>query len=918
MVMKTPFRIIVAATLALVGSVATLTAQQDTWALTNAHIIPASGDPIELGTVVIRDGLIAAVGADVAIPVDARVLDLAGKTVYPGFIDLVTSAGLAIPPRPARTGRGFGAARSDTGGFTGMDPHRIVAREIDPEHESVERLRNAGFTTVLTAPTSGLYRGQSAFVNLRGGEAAELVVASPVALHMAFDRQRGVYPSTLMGVMAYQRQTMLDARYWAAYQTRYASNPEGMERPVIDEETEALIPYAMGQGLVIFHADDAYAVRRAMKLGRELELNYLIAGATEGWQIRDQLATANRPLIVSVNFGEPSDMTGYNYFRTRDEELPSDSSVAKLIQSNAAQLATAGVRFALTSGGELSPADFMRNVKAAVNAGLSAERAVHALTIEPARILGLDDRLGSITTGKIANLVVTSEPLFSDSSKVEYVFIDGERFLPEPAAVNAGAGGGGRRGPEMRARMRMTQAETPDSAETTDETDETDETEETEEAVEPAVMPQPPTASGVLAITNATVMTASHGTIEGATVLVRNGKIAEVGTDVRVPNDAMVIDGTGKYVTPGFVDSHSHAAMEGGINESTSNTTPQVCVCDEIVADQMTIFRALAGGTTTLHLLHGSANSIGGQDAVIKTRWGRPVEDLQVEGAMRGIKFALGENPKRSNRPNIPGTERRAPSTRMGVHESIREAFEKARAYQEEWADYEQARRVRSAARRGQEPMPPRRDLYLEALSEILSGDIRIHSHGYRADELLGLIRIADEFGIKIATLQHVLEGYKIADEIAAHGAGASTFADNWAYKLEAFDAIPHNAALMSDRDVRVSINSDSGERVRRLYQEAAKAMHFGGVSEEEALRMITLNPATDVGIDDKVGSVDVGKDADLAIFSGHPFHPQSRVEKTIIDGIVYFDRDLVPTLEKLIEKEKKPVTTTTGEGGVR
>lgn len=881
-------------------------AQRDTWALTNARVIPVDGSPMEGAIVVIRDGLIEAVGPGVAVPPDARVLDLAGMTVYPGLIDLVTAAGLEAPAPRRPQGGGFAAfqaAQRDTSGFQGIDPHRIVALEIDPNHASIGRLRNAGFTTVLTAPPSGLYRGQSALINMRGATPAEMVVASPVALHMSFDRQRGRYPSTLMGVMAYQRQSMLDAKYWARYLARYARNPRGIERPVVDERTEALIPYATGAGLVIFHADDAYAVRRAIKLARELELNYLIAGATEGWQITDLLKAENRPVVVSVNYGEPSAMTGYSYFRTQDGELPSDSSVAKLIQANAARIVEAGVPIALTSGGALSPADYMRNVRAAVAAGLPEDRAVRAMTLEPARILGLDDRMGSVTAGKIANLVVTAGGLLDDSAKVEYVFVDGERFVPKPLAAAAGGGSPGPSSgpPGGRFGMRRGQAAREDTS--------------ASEAVEAATLPAPPTGPRTLAVTNATIMTASHGTLEAATVLIRDGKIVEVGADVRVPGDATVIDGTGKYVTPGIIDSHSHAAMEGGINESTSNTTPQVCVCDEVVADDMTIFRALAGGTTTLHLLHGSANSIGGQDAVIKTRWGRPVEDLFVEGAPRGIKFALGENPKRSNRPNIPGTERRPPSTRMGVLQSIRDAFTQARAYQKEWAEYEEARR---RAGRGREPMPPRRDLYLETLAAILDGEIRVHSHGYRADELQGLLEIADDFGIKISTLQHVLEGYKIADEIAAHGAGASTFADNWAYKLEAFDAIPYNMALMNERGVRVSVNSDSGERARRLYQEAAKAIHYGGVSEEEALRMITLNPAADIGLEDRLGSIDVGKDADVVIFSGHPFHPQSRVEKTIVDGIVYFDRDEVPTLEKLIEREKVKAVTMSKDGGER
>src|SRR5690606_18419841 len=303
----------------------------------------------------------------------------------------------------------------------------------------------------------------------------------------------------------------------------------------------------------------------------------------------------------------------------------------------------------------------------------------------------------------------------------------------------------------------------------------------------------------------------------------------------------------------------------------------------------------------------GSANVIGGQNAVLKLRFGRPAEELYFEGAPRGIKFALGENPKRSNFPTLPGATRRYPATRMGVEDLLRYWFTRAKEYMEEWDRYERE------SRRNRNLVPPRKDLRLETLADILRGEIRVHAHSYRADEILMLIDVAEEFGFTIATFQHVLEGYKVADEIARHGAGASTFADNWAYKIEAYDAIPYNMALMTQRGVRVSINSDSGERIRRLYQEAAKAMKYGGVTEEQALAMITINPAMDLGVEDRVGSIEVGKDGDLAIFNGHPFAPASRVEMTIIDGIVYFDRSQATTLEKLLGR---PAATTTTEDG--
>ena len=409
-----------------------------------------------------------------------------------------------------------------------------------------------------------------------------------------------------------------------------------------------------------------------------------------------------------------------------------------------------------------------------------------------------------------------------------------------------------------------------------------------------------PPAGRLVAIANATIMTASHGTIPRGTILIRDGRIAEIGSDVAVPQGAQVIDAQGRYVTPGIIDSHSHTAIET-VNEGTNSVTSEVRVDDVLREDGGAIYRQLAGGVTTIQVYHGSANTIGGQSALIKLRYGLPADSLIFRGAPPGLKFALGENVRQSNVQGMPGQPRRYPASRMGVEEVLRDAFTRARAYQREWQAYETARR---AMRRGQpEPVPPRRDLQLEPLVEILEGRRLAHVHAYRADEMLMMLRVAHDFGFRVASFEHGLEGYKIADELAAAGTGVSTFADFWAYKLEAWDAIPENGALMTRRGVVVSIDSDDDERARRLYQEAAKTMHYGGATEEEALRMITLNAARQLGVADRVGSIDVGKDADLAIFSGHPFAPGSRVEQTLIDGRVYFDRNTAPTLENVMEQ---------------
>ena len=408
-------------------------------------------------------------------------------------------------------------------------------------------------------------------------------------------------------------------------------------------------------------------------------------------------------------------------------------------------------------------------------------------------------------------------------------------------------------------------------------------------------------ASNTILIQNATILTISHGNIEHGSILIRGGKIAALGTDVKAPSDATVIDANGQFVMPGIVDCHSHIAVDGSVNEGAPAVSSMARIPDVLNPDDVDIYRDLAGGVTAANILHGSANPIGGQTVVIKLRWGKPASALPFEGALPGIKFALGENPKRSNFGPPPGVPQLYPATRMGVEEVIRQAFTEAREYKKQWDDYNQ----RKAAGE-QNLMPPRRNEALEPLVEVIEGKRYVHSHCYRADEILMLLRVAKEFGFKVQTFQHVLEGYKVADEIAASGAGGSTFSDWWAYKMEAFDAIPYNAALMTDRGVVVSINSDDAEEATHLNQEAAKSMKFGGLSANDALKMVTLNPAIQLGIDNRVGSIDVGKDADLVIYNHDPLSVYAVPQKTLIDGQIYFDRARDITHRAEIEKEKQ------------
>jgi imidazolonepropionase-like amidohydrolase len=401
-------------------------------------------------------------------------------------------------------------------------------------------------------------------------------------------------------------------------------------------------------------------------------------------------------------------------------------------------------------------------------------------------------------------------------------------------------------------------------------------------------------------IRNATVLTVSHGTLNATDVLIRAGKIAAVGQNLQAPSGARVIDGTGKFVLPGIIDAHSHSMMDGSVNECTKSVTSMVTTRDILNPTAVNIYRELAGGTTAALLLHGSCNSIGGLSTTVKFKWGHPAADYPVPGAPPGIKFALGENPKRSNF-NVPGLTPRYPATRMGVEETIRDAFTRARDYKKDWDDY------RAATARGEKNLiPPRRDLELEPLVEILEGKRYVHSHCYRSDEILMLIGIADEFGFKVRTFQHVLEGYKVAGEIARHGAMASTFTDFWGYKMEAYDAIPYNAAVMVRHGIVTSVNSDSDERARRLNIEAAKTMRYGGLSEEEALKLVTLNPAIQLGVDKRMGSIDVGKDADIVVWSAHPFSVYAHPEQTFVDGELLFDRQADIARRPALEAERK------------
>jgi imidazolonepropionase-like amidohydrolase len=801
------------------------------YALVNARIAPVSGPVLEAATVVLRKGLIDAVGNGVAAPADARIIDASGLTLTPGLIDGFGGVGLGKPRSKARD----------------LAPQAHALDRI--EAQAVPKIREAGVTTALVIPAEGVLPGLSVLLNLSGDETEDMVLLEPAALHLQMTTREEGYPDSLMGTVALARQSLADAvRYrdaWAAY----LGAPLARTRPHYDSGLESWKQVLAGRLPLIVTAKRENDVRRALSIGDEFHVRIVLAGAPQASRLSDLIKTRRLPLLVGVDFDPLRELSA----GSGDEEL--DRQEIDEAERNPGALARAGVPFGFGSG---HAKNYLAGIRTAIERGLPREAALRAATLGAAEALGVADRLGSLEIGKIANLVAwQGEPLAKDA-RPKFVFVDGRLY--EPAGEDATE-----KKPASRA---STDALPP---------------------VSPWAPPVPPgVPRGPVAIVNGTVLTIGPlGTLEKGTVVFENGKITAVGRDIAVPPGARVIDAAGRFVMPGLIDAHSHTAVEDSVNECSDSVTAEVRIADVLDPYDPDLYRQLAGGVTTLNVLHGSCNTIGGQNAVIKIRYGTAPEKLLFEGAPRGIKFALGENVKRSN-----STQRgaaRFPGTRMGVEATLRDAFLEARAYQREWADYEKTVKARKPGDRA--PLAPRRDLRKETLVAVLEGRILVHAHCYRADEILMLMRVADEFGFKIRTFQHVLEGYKVASEIAKHGAGASTFIDWWGYKLEAYDATPYNPAILAAHGVNVSLNSDSSELARRLYWDAAKAVKYGGVSEAEALKMVTLNPAWQLGIDKRVGSLEAGKDADIAIFNAYPLAAQARVEMTLVDGTVYFDR---------------------------
>jgi imidazolonepropionase-like amidohydrolase len=891
------------------------------YAIRDARVVVQPGTVLPKATVVVRDGLIAAVGPDVAVPPDAAVIDGTGLTVYPGFLDAGSPRG--FDPALRRSQAGPPAAEdvaadpliaTKPDNRKGLTPEFAVQTALRLDEEAVAPWRRVGFTAHLVTPDGGYLSGTSALVSLSGSVPRDAVLRAPVALHARFGRVAGAeYPTALMGVVAHARQTMLDAgwlrRQWAAFEARGRTG----KRPAADPCLEALWPALDGKFPVAFEADTADQIHRALDFAAEFHLKPVVVGGREAWKVTDRLKAEQIPVILRLDISTPPAREADLPVRVREDR----ERLRGLEVGCAAALHRAGVKFAFMTHGLSGnrPADrFRENLRKAIAAGLPADAALAALTTDAADILGVASQAGRVTAGRAAHLVVCEGEFHAAGAKYRWGFADGVRFdLDERAAHPPGASAaepaparkGPRGQPTPAGQPAPKTAQSPPGAagglrpEGGQRPDRTtppftagaairslasllDAAEAATTETEADRAPRLKTGGDVL-IRGATVLTLAGKTLPKADILVRGGKVREIGPDLSAGSGVTVIDATGLFVMPGIIDTHSHFAVEGGVNESSLSVVPEVRVQDVINSEDVQIYRALGGGVTTARLLHGSANVIGGQDAVVKMKFGRPAREMLVAGAPRGVKFALGENVKR--------TDGRFPNSRLGVEAVLVRAFTEARTYREKWDDYQ---RSKGSA----EPLPePRRDLRLEALADVLAGDLKVHSHCYRADEILMLLRVADRFGVKVRSLQHVLEGYKVAPEIAAHGASVSLFSDWWAYKIEAYDAIPYGARLLKDAGVSVCLKSDDNELMRHLNQEAAKLVKYCGFTPEEALHTITLNPAKQLGLDARLGTIEVGKDADLAIFNGHPLNSFSRCEMTLVEGEVFFQRSekLVP-----------------------
>ncbi|UYQ91866.1 amidohydrolase family protein [Chitinophaga horti] len=916
------------------------------YAFTQATLVKDAQTTLKNATLVIRDGKIVAAGAGAAIPKDAVVIDCKGKFIYPSFIDMYSDYGLSTPAR--------------TGGFRGRDGgpqfvtntkgafgwNQAIKSEVDAvalftvNEEKAKGLREQGFGTVLSHQADGIARGTGVIATLANDRENKVIIREKASNHFSFDKGSSTqdYPSSLMGVISLLRQSYLDGQWYKS-----APAKEGLNLSLKAWNDNQQYPQ-------IFEANDKWNVLRADKIGDEFGVQYIIKSGNNEYQRMKEIAATKAAFILSLNYPAAMDMEDPNDARF---VALADMKHWELAPTEPAAFEKANITFALTAADLRDVKTFLSSVRKAIEYGLSEKRALEALTQTPASLLKIGDKVGSLEAGKLANFLVTSGPIFAENTVIYQNWVQGAKYevkaegwadirgtyaltLTNGQRLNIDIKGTAtapavsvlqkdtlsgkisvtgqlvkltlplKKGDSQQLRLSGIVGQSGWSGTGLDTNSNaitwtaalSKPFEVKSDSVKKKDAPQlgnvyyPFVGYGwetapkqeVILIKNATVWTnEKEGKLENADVLVRGGKIAQVGKGLSAAG-ARVIDGTGKHLTAGIIDEHSHIAISRGVNEGTQSVTAEVRIADVVNPDDVNIYRQLSGGVTSSHLLHGSANTIGGQSQLIKLRWGANAEDLKFAGSDQFIKFALGENVKQANWGENQRT--RFPQTRMGVEQVLADAFTRAKDYEKEGAG-------------------KRRDLELDALVEILNKKRFITCHSYVQSEINMLLKTADRFGFKVNTFTHILEGYKVADKMKEHGAGGSTFADWWAYKMEVQDAIPYNANIMQRVGVLTAINSDDAEMARRLNHEAAKSITYGDMDEQDALKMVTLNPAKLLHVADKTGSIKAGKDADLVLWNEHPLSVYAKAEKTIVDGIVYFDREQDLELRKRIAEER-------------
>lgn len=938
----------------------------DLMAFTHATVVVAPGKTLKNATLVINNGIIQAVGTRVSIPKGATEIDLKGYTLYPGFIDPYTQYGLPKADKPEDADGPVYTNTSVGGNYynDAIHPELGFSGDFEPDSKTAKKWLKNGFTSVQSAQFDGILRGTGVAVSLGQGRTNALIYNDFAGQFASFDKGSSQmdYPSSLMGSIALLRQAFSDANWYEQVQEK-GMGKFNQGKLSFNAALDALVE--IENQPLIFATTDTLDVLRAGKLMNDFSLKGAILGSGSEYVYTKELKAMDQSLILPLTY---PDAPSVNQLDDELDVSLAELRHWERAPTNAAAVAKAQIPFALTQHGLKKTKDFWPALRKAVRHGLSKESALAALTTAPARMAGIDNQAGRLKQGYRADFVIAKGDLF-ENGEIFSVWTQGQRhrFKPLDTLDYAGEYALTFNGQAMT--LSLTQGKKPKGKLIKDKTKISLEALSIDESkigfkfdgeklgiegvvrvsahlsaeqlegrwslpqgealklvaskVGPAKSKAETQAKGVsllskltfpnvaygpetapksqkLHIKNATVWTADkQGVLTNTDLLIEDGVFTRIGKDLSTPRGFAVIDANGKHVTPGIIDEHSHIAISKGVNEGSDSVTSEVAIGDVVNPTDIHIYRSLAGGTTTAQLLHGSANPIGGQAQIIQLKWGQDAEGLKFAKAPPSIKFALGENVKQSNWGDEYDV--RYPQSRVGVESILRDTFIAARDYDKAWKAYNKLSKRKKA-----KTAPPRHNHRLEIVAQILNGERFVHTHSYVASEILMLLRLAEENGFKIQTLTHILEGYKLADEIAAHGAGASTFADWWAYKFEVYDAIPGNACLMQDKGVLTSINSDSNDLQRRLNQEAAKSVYYCGMSEEDALKLVTLNPAIQLKIDDKVGSITRGKQADFVIWDNHPLSVYAKAEQTWIAGAKYFDRARDLELRKAVEAEKR------------